>query len=89
MSDAVLEQMTGKDVGRAMGRTAQCPTGGDTTPAVPHSVHKMKLDTSPELKECARRPLPDRYDHIYKLGNNAKQMQLTVGWVEVCPTLYT
>lgn len=29
---------------------------GDTTPAVPHSVHKMTLDTSPELKECARRP---------------------------------
>lgn len=65
VSDAVLEQMTGKDVGRAMGRIAQCPTGGDTTPAVPHSLHKMTLDTSPELKECARRPLPDRYDHIY------------------------
>lgn len=44
---------------------------GDTTPAAPHRVHKMTLDTSPELKECARRPPPPRHP-TFPAGNPLK-----------------
>lgn len=47
---------------------------GGTAPVVPHSIHKMTLDTSPELMECARcfPPTPPANHPTVPAGNPLK-----------------